>query len=283
MSAKRTHGNTRRILISAAICLSFLLSNGAMAANYPLGANLDPVPPLEQVKSGSSSGAATESNALGFGEGFVASTGPVFRIDAGDSLPHNVDAWINLPVYNVGNLTAFNVTVDLALPAGVTLLSGADPQNIGSIGVGGSAVARWKVRATSSGDADVDIYSYSYGQWYYGYGTFTIYQGLYDEFTTGLGTGASGWHYFRNDDYAFLQWRQLPWGAYNAASGSTRPANGDLNGGGADEIILGLGPSSYGWFEIVDEDDTGYAHLAWLQVPWGAYNAAKRRDPAGVR
>ena len=52
---------------------------------------------------------------------------------------------------------------------------------------------------------------------YYGYGTFTIDQGLYDEFTTGLGTGASGWHYFRNDDYAFLQWRQLPWGAYNAA------------------------------------------------------------------
>ena len=76
------------------------------------------------------------------------------EFDAGYSLPYNVDAWINLPVYNVGNLTAFNVTVDLALPAGVTLISGADPQNIGSIGVGGSAVARWKVRATISGDAE---------------------------------------------------------------------------------------------------------------------------------
>ncbi len=74
--------------------------------------------------------------------------------------------------------------------------------------------------------------------------------------------------------YAHLDWLRLNWTAYNSANGETRPACGDLNGDGKDEIVIGLGQAGGGWLEVKNDADTGYAHLDWLRVDWSGYNNA---------
>jgi hypothetical protein len=94
------------------------------------------------------------------------------------------------------------------------------------------------------------------------------------EIIIGLGSGSQGWIEIRGNastGYAHLAWVQLGWPAYNAANGATRPAAGDLNGDGKSEIVVGLGSGSSGWVEILGNASTGYAHLAWIQLPWDPY------------
>jgi hypothetical protein len=95
----------------------------------------------------------------------------------------------------------------------------------------------------------------------------------------GLGThhGAGGWFATRHGeegDYAHGWWSQLPWPAYNATGGGVRLAAGDLDGDGASEIVVGLGRGSQGWVAILDDAAHAHTLLAWIQVPWPAYNAA---------
>ena len=49
---------------------------------------------------------------------------------------------------------------------------------------------------------------------------------------------------------------------------------GDLDGDGRDEIVIGLGPGARGILEIRDDALANFAHLAWIQVPWAAYDNA---------
>lgn len=96
-----------------------------------------------------------------------------------------------------------------------------------------------------------------------------------DEIVIGLGPCANGWFEIRYDSansYNHRSWRQVPWDAYNNRNGETRPAVGDLDGGGEAEIVIGLGATGYGWFEIRDGAAGSYGHIAWLQVPWTWYN-----------
>jgi hypothetical protein len=49
---------------------------------------------------------------------------------------------------------------------------------------------------------------------------------------------------------------------YHEADGSTRPACGDIDGDGRDEIVVGLGAAGEGWLEIFDDAATAFAPFA---------------------
>lgn len=66
----------------------------------------------------------------------------------------------------------------------------------------------------------------------------------------------------------------LPWPDYSARNGEIRPAVGDVDGDGLDEVVIGLGAGADGWLAVLDDAAHGYALLRWIQVPWPAYNAA---------
>ncbi len=95
----------------------------------------------------------TESFALATEENFTVATGPVLAsstISSALTSPGQTRLW-QVQVSNTGDVPAHNVTVDLTtIPAGWSVVSGAVPQNIGSIPAGGNAVAEWTIRAPCS-------------------------------------------------------------------------------------------------------------------------------------
>ncbi|GEM_PF-6908064 len=74
----------------------------------------------------------------------------------------------------------------------------------------------------------------------------------------------------------FERWIRVPWAAYNAAEGSTRPCIGDLDGNGRPEIVVGLGayPASGGRMHVRRDGTGGWAAVGWVRLPWTAYNSA---------
>ena len=97
------------------------------------------------------------------------------------------------------------------------------------------------------------------------------------ELVVGLGPGGGGWVEVRaglDGNFAHQEWTGVPFSMYNTANGETRPACGDLDGDGRDEIVIGLGPGARGILEIRDDALANFAHLAWIQVPWAAYDTA---------
>jgi serine protease AprX len=95
------------------------------------------------------SGVATETFALATEENFAEATGPNLSVsfshaasaNAGQNLPMAVN------VTNNGDLPAHNVTVSLG---GISVQSGANPQNIGAIQPGQTVSANWTVQAQAS-------------------------------------------------------------------------------------------------------------------------------------
>ena len=106
-----------------------------------------------------------------------------------------------------------------------------------------------------------------------------------DEIVVGLGPVAGdpsipgGWFEVLDDDYSHLAWGRVNWPPYNSANGETRPACGDVDGDGRDEIVIGLGPvsgdPSYpgGWLEVFTYDSGSVVHSAWPRVNWREYNS----------
>jgi len=99
-----------------------------------------------------------------------------------------------------------------------------------------------------------------------------------DEIIIGLGPGGGGRLEIFDYSSAGLvhkAWTGVNWEDYNKTSGETRPACGDIDGDGKDEIIVGLGPVASepslpgGVFEILDDDLT---HIAWGKIGWSDYN-----------
>ena len=65
----------------------------------------------------------------------------------------------------------------------------------------------------------------------------------------------------------------MNWPDYNSANGETRPTWCDVDGDGKQELVIGLGSGGEGWLNILDDADTEYASLSWVQVPWAGYNS----------
>lgn len=92
----------------------------------------------------------------------------------------------------------------------------------------------------------------------------------------GLGPdGGARWEEF-SITRASVALRMLPWSAYASAVGETRPAGGDVDGDGRDELVIGLGPytPSGGWLAVFEDASAGGGLMRWVRVPWSAYNAA---------
>jgi hypothetical protein len=75
-------------------------------------------------------------------------------------------------------------------------------------------------------------------------------------------------------DYSVLAWGQVEWPQYNEMNGETRPACGDIDGDGIDEIVIGLGPGGQGRIEVFKFVDNRLEHVKWLQTGWQDYNSA---------
>lgn len=69
-------------------------------------------------------------------------------------------------------------------------------------------------------------------------------------------------------------WRTFPWTQYNLTQGEVRPALGDVDGDGRDEILLGMGAyrQNGGFIAVMDDDAGGNRLLRWLRVPWTQYD-----------
>lgn len=97
------------------------------------------------------------------------------------------------------------------------------------------------------------------------------------ELTAGLGKDSAGWIEAFDETssgHAHLAWRRVPWSAYNSAGLGTRPARGDVDGDGYDEMVVGLDPypASGGWIAVMDDTRSGAGLMCWLRIPWSAYN-----------
>lgn len=72
------------------------------------------------------------------------------------------------------------------------------------------------------------------------------------------------------------KWVRYPNVAYNAANGATRPATGDVDGDGRDELLVGTGPAPGNTFNMVLFDDAAinYGFRRFFTVQDAAYTAA---------
>ena len=126
---------------------------------------------------GTFDGATYEDFALATEEGFSPATGPAFSLgtsnytrDVGDEFT------VEVVVNNTGDLAAHDTWVSFSLPTGLTLVSGANPQSLGTILTGDNAVGSWVVRVDADGtyNVPVSVESVSYDEYFAGSGSFRV-------------------------------------------------------------------------------------------------------------
>jgi hypothetical protein len=74
------------------------------------------------------------------------------------------------------------------------------------------------------------------------------------------------------DGFRHRAWVRAPWPDYNTYFGMTWPGAGDVDGDGIDEIVVGLGGGSQGWFAVLDDEAHGFAIVRWLRLGWPEFN-----------
>jgi hypothetical protein len=132
--------------------------------------------------SASFDGASTETYALATEESFSAASGPAFSLGTSNYNGWLGSQWtVSVPVNNIGDLAAHDVSVSLSVPSGLSIVSGSNPQSLGSIGSSSNTVASWTLSANAIGSylVQVAVNSSSYGEDFSGSGSFavdTIYQ-----------------------------------------------------------------------------------------------------------
>ncbi len=151
---------------------------------------------VEQVKSNASydpvilkidpydtfpDGIDLEDYALATDETFEEVIPPILNLNF--SNPENVNSGdnfiLNISVNNSGEISAHNVSVNITLPSGFSIISGAKPQAIGTINNGSSKMASWVVKAAEIYSSaryglNASATSRSYGESFSGEGNNTI-------------------------------------------------------------------------------------------------------------
>jgi len=102
-----------------------------------------------------------------------------------------------------------------------------------------------------------------------------------DEIAVGFGTNSDGWVAFLDDAYAreydrYAGFLMIPTGRpeYRTGEGSTRPAFGDIDGDGKDELIVGFGPGGSHELQIFDDMLTG-----GIDIVFGGMGFVSSPDP----
>jgi subtilisin family serine protease len=96
-------------------------------------------------------GVSYEGFALAGDAALTAATGPALSIPAQSAYTPTAgqDFVVTVNVQNQGDLDAHACSAQLSLPAGVALISGANPQSVGTIASEASGAATWTLRVTS--------------------------------------------------------------------------------------------------------------------------------------
>jgi serine protease AprX len=140
------------------------------AGTYPVVVKVD-------AWSGSFDGVSTEGYALATEEGFSAASPPAFSLGTSSYSQCVGDQWTaNVTVYNNGDVAAHNVNVSLSIPTGLSIVSGSNPQNVGTIGSGLNQTASWTLQVDQAGSysVPVNVSSSSYGETFTGSGSFSV-------------------------------------------------------------------------------------------------------------
>jgi hypothetical protein len=74
-----------------------------------------------------------------------------------------------------------------------------------------------------------------------------------------------------DDDFTNLGWGQIDWNDYNSINGESWPACGDIDGDGADEILIGMGAGGNGRIEVFKFKNGQAVHALWIKVGWEDY------------
>ena len=140
------------------------------AGSYPVVVKVD-------AWSTSFQGEPTEGYALATEENFSAADPPAFSLGTSSYSQGVGDQWtVNVTVYNNGDVAAHNVNVSLSIPMGLSIVSGSNPQNVGTIGAGLNQIASWTLQADQTGSysVPVNVSSSSYGETFTGSGSFSV-------------------------------------------------------------------------------------------------------------
>jgi serine protease AprX len=127
--------------------------------------------------SSSFAGAGTEPYALATEELFSAASGPAFSLGTSNYTRCVGNQWtVNTSVNNSGDLAAHNVNASVSIPAGLSIVSGSNPYNLGFIGSGASKSASWTLRADQPGSytVPVSVSSSSYRESFSRLGSFSV-------------------------------------------------------------------------------------------------------------
>jgi serine protease AprX len=141
------------------------------AGSYPVVVKVD------AYSTSFDGGVSTESYALATEEGFSAASPPAFSLGTSSYSQGVGEQWtVNVTVNNNGDVAAHNVNVSLSIPTGLSIVSGSNPQNVGTIGSGLNQIASWTLQADQTGSysVPVNVSSSSYNETFTGSGSFSV-------------------------------------------------------------------------------------------------------------
>lgn len=90
----------------------------------------------------------------------------------------------------------------------------------------------------------------------------------------GFGDGHVAVFDFRAASLTAAGWAAVDWPEYNASNGETRPALGDVDADGRDEVIIGLGAAGEGYLELLDDAASEFASAGTMLGPYGSAERA---------
>ena len=127
--------------------------------------------------SSSFDGASTETYALSTEENFSAASGPAFSVGTSSYSRCVGTQWtVQVAVNNTGDLDAHSFSASLTVPSGLSLVSGSNPQSLGTITSGAGKTASWVLQANQVGgySVPVNVSSSSYGESFSASSSFSV-------------------------------------------------------------------------------------------------------------